>query len=131
MPSLLERLREALAPRYHVERELASGGMGTVFLARDTQLERPVATKILRPELATAYAAERFLREARILADLRHPNIVPIHDQGEQGGLFYYVMDYLAGDTLADRLLHAPLSVAAAVKLGRDLLDALEAAHRH
>lgn len=74
MGSLLERLREALAPRYEVERELASGGMGTVFLAQDTQLRRSVAVKILRPELASAYAVERFLREARTLADLRHPN---------------------------------------------------------
>ncbi|MGH7646301.1 MAG: protein kinase domain-containing protein [Gemmatimonadales bacterium] len=130
MPSLLERLREALAPRYDVERELASGGMGTVFLARDTQLHRPVAIKILRPELATASSADRFLREARTLADLRHPNIVPIHDQGERGGFFYYVMDYLEGDTLADRLAHGALPVAVAVRLGRDLLDALEAAHR-
>ncbi len=130
MPSLFERLRNALAPHYTVERELASGGMGMVFLGRDVALQRPVAIKIIRPELATAQAAERFLREARILANLSHPNVVPVHHVGEAGGIFYYVMDFLEGETLASRLARGPLSWRETVKLGRDILDALEASHR-
>lgn len=127
--SLLERLRAALAPHYSVERELASGGMGTVFLGRDQGLDRPVAIKLLRPEIATAEHAERFLREARILARLSHPNIVPIHQVGETDGLFYYVMDYLTGETLYQRLTRGTLSPAEATSLALDLLSALAAAH--
>ncbi len=130
MSALLERLREALSSEYRVERELGGGGMGLVFLAYDLTLERPVAVKVMRPELATAQAAERFLAESRILANLHHPNVVPVHDAGEAGGLFYYVMDYVEGETLADRLARSPLSRREAIKLGRDLLDGLEAAHR-
>jgi tetratricopeptide (TPR) repeat protein/predicted Ser/Thr protein kinase len=129
MPSIIYRLAEALLPDYEVERELASGGMGVVFLARDVQLDRMVAIKILRPELATAEATERFVREARTLANVRHSHVVPIHRAGEAGGFFYYVMDYVKGETLADRLRRGSLSRADAVKLGRDVLDALEAVH--
>ncbi|MCH7476139.1 MAG: serine/threonine protein kinase, partial [Gemmatimonadetes bacterium] len=131
MPSLLERLNDALTPDFHVERELARGGMGAVFLAWDTNLEVPVAIKVLLPEMATATATERFLREARILAALRHSHIVPVHRNGEADGLYYYVMDYMEGDTLADRLDHdGALSKAETVKLGRDMLDALETVHK-
>lgn len=126
---MLARLRDALALHFEIERELGVGGMGIVFLGRDLALERPVAIKVLRPELATADAAERFLREARVLASLSHPNIVPIHQVGEADGLFYYVMDFLPGATLAERLRQGPLPPDEAVRLGRDLLDALEAAH--
>jgi tetratricopeptide (TPR) repeat protein len=105
--------------------------MGIVFLARDVLLDRRVAIKIIRPELATARAAERFLREARILANLSHPNVMPVHRAGEADGLFYYVMDYFQGETLGDRLKHGPLRVEEVRKVGRDLLDALEAVHRH
>ncbi|MGD2135276.1 MAG: serine/threonine-protein kinase, partial [Gemmatimonadales bacterium] len=129
MPTLLERLREALRPDYDVEHELASGGMGVVFLARDVVLDRRVAIKIMRPELATARAGAQFLREARLLAKLSHPNVVPIHRAGEADGLLYYVMDYIEGKTLADRLDHGPLSAREVVKIGRDVLDALEAIH--
>jgi len=129
--SLLDRLRKALAGQYEVERELAAGGMGSIFVARDVTLERPVAIKILRPELATARAAERFLREARMLARLSHPNVVPVHSAGEADGIFYYVMDYVKGETLAARLERGVLSRDEAVKLGTDLLAALEAAHAH
>ncbi len=130
MSALLERLRAALAPEYDVERELASGGMGTVFLGRDTALDRPVAIKIIRPELWSAQAAERFLREARLLATLNHPNVVPIYQVGERGGFSFYVMAYLEGETLAERLTKGRLPPPKAVQLCRDLLDALEAAHR-
>jgi len=129
MATILDRVREALAPEYHVEEELAKGGMGIVFRAREVLLDRPVAIKIIRPELATARAADKFLREARILANLRHPNVVPVHRAGEAGGFFYYVMEFIEGDTLADRLEQGPLRPAEALKLGRDLLDALEAVH--
>jgi predicted Ser/Thr protein kinase/tetratricopeptide (TPR) repeat protein len=129
MATILDRLREALAPDYHVEQELAKGGMGIVFRAREVLLDRPVAIKIIRPELATARAADKFLREARILANLRHPNVVPVHRAGEADGFFYYVMEFIEGNTLADRLQHGPLRHSEALKLGRDLLDALETVH--
>ncbi len=130
MRSLVERLREALAPDYEVQHELAAGGMGVVFLARDVALDRRVAVKVLLPEIATEVAAQRFLREARILASLSHSHIIPVHHVGEADGLFYYVMDYMEGATLADALRRGPMSVGAAVKLGRDLLDALEEVHK-
>ncbi len=131
MPSLLERLNDALTPDFHVERELARGGMGVVFLARDTNLKVQVAIKVLLPETATETATERFLREARILAALSHSHIVPVHRAGVADGLNYYVMDYMEGDTLADRLHHGgALSKTETVKLGRDMLDALETVHK-
>ncbi|UCF40272.1 MAG: serine/threonine protein kinase, partial [Gemmatimonadota bacterium] len=129
MPSILEGLRAALSPEYEVEQALASGGMGTVFRAREVALDRLVAVKILRPELATADATERFVREAQALANLSHPNTVSIHRAGEAGGFSYYVMDYVEGETLAQRLKHGPLSRDVLRKLGRDLLDALESVH--
>ncbi|MCZ6915683.1 MAG: serine/threonine-protein kinase [Gemmatimonadetes bacterium] len=130
MTILLERLRDGLAPDFRVERELARGGMGAVFLAHDTGLRRQVAIKVLLPEIATEATVARFLREARVLAALSHSHIVPVHGVGEADGLNYYVMDYLEGDTLEDRLRAGPLSVKEAVKLARDLLDALEAVHK-
>ncbi len=129
MPAVLERLRRALAPEILVECELASGGMGIVFLARDTVLDRPIAIKVLRPELASAVAAERFLREGRAAARLSHPNVVRVHRAGIADGLHYFAMDLVAGETLADRLEREPLSAAGTAALGRDLLAALAAAH--
>lgn len=132
MPTaLLERLRAALAPEYEVERELGRGGMGAIFLARDATLDRYVAIKILQPETATALAAERFLREARILASFSHPNLVAVHRAGEADGLYYYSMDYVEEETLKGRLSGGSLAVAEAIKLGDDLLAALEAVHEH
>jgi len=104
--------------------------MGVVFLGRDPVLDRPVAIKVLRPEAATASSAERFLREARVLAKLDHPNIVRIHQAGQAGGLFYFVMDRIEGETLAARLTQGPLEPAEVRRLGRDILDALAAIHR-
>jgi serine/threonine-protein kinase len=131
MVSLLERLRAALAPGIAVEREIARGGMGVVLLGRDTLLDRPLAIKLLKPELSTATAAERFLREARHAAGLRHPNVVQVHHAGEADGLLYYTMDYITGETLAARLERGPLPPRELVRLGLDLLAALDAAHRH
>ncbi len=130
MTTLLERLQAALAPDYEVTRELASGGMGVVFLGRDVALDRRVAIKIIRPDRATAVATERFVREARILAGLSHPNLVPVHRAGEAAGFSYYVMDFLEADTLAERLRHGPLPPEQAVAVARDVLAALEAIHR-
>ena len=123
-------MRTALAPEYRIERELASGGMGLVFVAHDLSLDRPVAIKVMRPELATARATDQFLREARILAALHHANVVPVHRAGEADGLFYYVMEFVEGETLEARLARGPLALAEGLKLGRDVLDGLEAAHR-
>jgi tetratricopeptide (TPR) repeat protein len=128
--SLLDRLRTAVAPDFTVEREIASGGMGTVFLGRDVKLDRPVAIKVLRPDIATAKWVERFLREARALASLRHPNIVPIFRADERDGLIYYVMEYMQGETLASRLTRGPLPLAEVLQMGEELLGALELAHR-
>ena len=104
MPDQLSRLAAALAGRYLVERELGQGGMASVYLARDRIHDRPVAIKVLRPELNVAFGADRFLREIALLSRLTHPNILPIHDSGESDGLLYYVMPYIAGESLRDRL---------------------------
>jgi serine/threonine protein kinase len=131
MPSLLERLRDAVAPAFTVEHEIGRGGMGIVFLGHDLALDRPVAIKVLQPELASQHAAARFLREARLLAKLSHPNVVPIHQVGERNGLVYYVMDHVAGETAAARLERGLMTPAEVVDLGADLLSGLDAAHRH
>src|SRR3989441_2620157 len=130
--TFFERLRAALAPDYELVRELASGGMGTVYLARDIRLDSSVAVKVLRPELWTVEAEKQFVEEARILRRLAHANIVPVHDVDERQGLPFYVMDSLAGDPVQSRLEESgPLSVDGARKLGRDLLEALEVAHQN
>ncbi|HZN96944.1 MAG TPA: serine/threonine-protein kinase [Gemmatimonadales bacterium] len=129
VPMLIERVRRALAQDYEIHREVAGGGMGVVFAARQARLDRIVAIKILRPELATAVAAERFLDEGKILARLAHPSIVPIYAAGEADGLFYYVMEFVDGETLAARLERGTLSGDEMQRLADDLLGALGAAH--
>ncbi len=130
MASLLERLREALAPKYTVERTIASGGMGVVFLGRNTRLQSLVAIKVLKPELATADMEASFGREARLLAKLKHPNIVTIHDVDVADGIFYYVMDFIDGETVGDRIKRGPIDPDETLRLARDLLSALETVHR-
>ncbi|MEP6687747.1 MAG: serine/threonine-protein kinase [Gemmatimonadales bacterium] len=130
MPSAFERLRAALAPGIDLERELASGGMGDVFLARDTVLDRPVAVKTLKPELASAIGAERFLQEARSAARLSHPNVVKVYESGIADGILYFTMELVTGPTLEAVLTAGPLPVAETTALGRDLLSALGEAHR-
>ena len=103
--------------------------MARIFLARDAALDRDVAVKVLRPELATAAGAERFLREARLLARVSHPNVVAVHEVGERGGLFFCVMDLIEGPTLEDRLREGPLETAAALSVATGVLAALGAAH--
>jgi len=125
-----ERLRAALAPDYELLRELASGGMGTVYLAREIALDCLVAIKVLRPELVTADGVTRFVREAQTLARVRHPTIVVVHRVEPRRGLHLYVMDFLEGETLQHRLAtRGRLSHHEALKLGRDLLEALEVVH--
>lgn len=127
---LLSRLQVVLGAQYRIERELGHGGMGVVFLARDTTLDRPVAVKVVHPELAIHNSiTERFLAEARMIARLRHPNIVAVHTAGESTGLFYYVMDYVPGVSLRQRLLRdGQLPVADVTRIVLDLADALHAA---
>jgi tetratricopeptide (TPR) repeat protein len=127
--SVVQRLRAALAPRIIVERELAAGGMGAVFVGRDVVLDRPVAIKILPPDRATAVLSERFLREGRAAARFTHPNVVPVYDAGLADGIPYYVMALVEGVTLAERLREGPLEPVLAVALAHDLLAALIAMH--
>ena len=104
MTNALDRLRAALADRYTIERELGSGGMATVYLAEDLKHRRQVAIKVMRPELAASLGAGRFLREIQISARLNHPNILTLIDSGEVEGMLYYVMPYLEGESLRDRM---------------------------
>jgi serine/threonine-protein kinase len=124
-------LQEALAGRYSLERELGRGGMGIVYLARDVALDRPVAIKLLPPELAaTAQRRARFVREARLAASLSHPHIVPIHGVEERGGLVWFVMAYVDGETLGERVRRAgPLGSIEAARVLREVAWALGHAH--
>ena len=125
------RLARGLAGRFEIERELGHGGMATVYLARDAKHGRLVAIKVLRPELAAAIGVERFLREIQIAARLNHPHIVTLHDSGEIDGLLYYVMPYVEGESLRQRLERSgPLPVDEAVRLGREVAGALGYAHQ-
>jgi tRNA A-37 threonylcarbamoyl transferase component Bud32 len=118
--------------RYTVERELGRGGMATVFLARDLKHDRHVAVKVLDPELAAALGGDRFLREIRIEAHLRHPHIAPLLDSGETDGFLYYVMPYVEGESLRQRLAaRGRLEIADALRYWRDTVDAIAYAHRH
>ena len=127
-----ERVRASLAGRYTIERELGRGGMATVYLARDVRHERRVALKVLRPEIAAALGPERFLREIQIAAQLAHPHILPLHDSGAAGAFLYYVMPYVEGESLRDRLDREPqLPVEQAVQIAREVADALSDAHGH
>jgi len=131
--SVLQRMLEtALGLQYEIVRPLGEGGMGAVYLARERALERFVAIKVLRPELAEAgVGRERFRREARIAAQLSHPGIVPLHTFGEVGGLWYFVMGYVRGPSLAERLrLEGSMSFDDARRVLGELAEALECAHR-
>ena len=126
------RLRDALADRYPIERALGRGGMATVYLARDVKHHRPVAVKVLHPELTAGLGTERFLREIRIEAALQHPHILPLHDSGEADGFLYYVMPYMSGESLRQRLTReGRLSLEDALGIAADVADALGYAHEH
>ena len=123
-------LAAALADRYRIERELGAGGMATVWLAEDLRHRRRVAVKVLRPELAAALGPDRFLREIETTANLRHPGILPLYDSGEAAGFLYYVMPYVEGESLRERLARErQLPLADAVALVREVADALTYAH--
>jgi serine/threonine protein kinase len=132
LSSLTDRLRAALAGRYDIEREQGRGGMAIVFRARDLRHDRTVAVKVLLPELGEALGAERFLREVRITAKLSHPHILPLLDSGEADGLLFYVMPFVEGESLRDRLAReGELPVDDALRITREVADALGYAHAH
>ena len=126
------RLTTALADRYRVERELGTGGMATVYLARDVRHDRDVAIKVVHQELAAALGGERFLAEIKTTARLQHPHILPLLDSGDADGLLYYVMPYIAGESLRDRLRREKqLPIEDAMRIAREVADALGDAHQH
>ena len=126
------RLTTALADRYRLERELGQGGMATVYLAHDLRHERKVAVKVLRPELAAVIGAERFLREIKTIANLQHPHILGLIDSGEVQGTAYFVMPFVEGESLRDRLnREKQLPIPDAVRLATEVASALDYAHRH
>jgi hypothetical protein len=132
MPDVPSRLTAALQGRYRIERELGEGGMATVYLAEDVRHERKVALKVLRPELAAVLGAERFLAEIKTTANLQHPHILPLFDSGTADGFLYYVMPYIEGESLRERLdREKQLGVDEAVRIAREVADALDYAHRH
>jgi serine/threonine-protein kinase len=126
----LDQLNAALAGRFRLERELGRGGMATVYLARDLRHDRPVAVKVLRPELAAPRSATRFAREIHLTARLEHPGLLPLFDSGEIAGQLWYTMPYVEGGTLRERLRQGALPVREAVALMQAVLAALEYAHR-
>ena len=132
MPDPVTRLNAALEGRYRIERELGEGGMATVYLADDIKHERKVALKVLKPELAAIVGAERFLAEIKTTANLTHPHILPLHDSGEADSYVFYVMPYVEGETLRDRInREKQLPVDEAVRIATAVASALDHAHRH
>jgi serine/threonine protein kinase len=130
MTGASSRLGPALADRYRIERELGQGGMATVYLAHDLRHDRDVAIKVLHPDLGAALGSERFLSEIKTTAKLQHPHILPLLDSGEAGGLLFYVMPYVSGETLRTRLEREnQLPIADALRIAREAADALGAAH--
>src|SRR6187200_1396276 len=128
--NVLSRLTTTLAERYRVDRELGVGGMATVYLAHDVRHDRDVAIKVLHPDLGAALGGERFLTEIRTTARLQHPHILPLLDSGEAGGLLYYVMPLVTGETLRARLERERLlPIQDAVRIAREVADALGYAH--
>jgi serine/threonine-protein kinase len=128
----LERLRASLADRYRLERELGQGGMATVYLAQDLRHDRQVAVKVLRPELAAVIGAERFLSEIKTTANLQHPHILPLFDSGAADGFLFYVMPFVEGESLRDRLTREKqLPIGDAVRIATEVAGALDYAHRH
>ncbi|MBI4502862.1 MAG: protein kinase [Gemmatimonadetes bacterium] len=130
MADLLDRLKSALADRYAIERELGRGGMATVYLAEDLKHKRKVAIKVLHPELAAVLGPDRFLREIQFAASLQHPHILPLLDSGQAGAFLYYVMPFVAGESVRARLSRErELPVGDVVRILREVVDALTYAH--
>ncbi len=132
MSEQFDHLKTALADRYAIQEELGAGGMATVYLAEDLKHHRKVAVKVLRPDLAAAIGPERFLREIEVAAQLTHPHILPLHDSGDADGFLYYVMPYIEGQSLREKLANeGELPIAEAVNILREVVDALATAHKH
>src|SRR5688572_6569192 len=130
-PPTLDRLRSAVSRTYTIDRELGRGGMATVYLAQDVKHERLVALKVLHPDLAASLGPERFLREIKTVARLNHPHILALHDSDEADGFLYYVMPYVEGESLRERLdREEQLPIDEAVHHGRAIASALDYAHR-
>src|SRR5579862_7804465 len=124
------RLRDALADRYRIERELGAGGMATVYLAHDLKHDRDVAIKVLHPDLGAALGGERFLTEIKTTAKLQHPHILPLLDSGNADGLLYYVMPVVTGESLRARLTRErQLPIDDVLRIAAELGDAIDAAH--
>jgi serine/threonine protein kinase/Flp pilus assembly protein TadD len=129
---MLEKLKQALEGRYSINRELGKGGMATVYLAEDVRHGREVAVKVLHPDLASALGADRFLREIRTAARLNHPRILPLFDSGEADGFLFYVMPYVEGESLRDRLNRSKqLTLEEALDITKSVASALDYAHRN
>ncbi len=129
---IAQRLNVALDGRYRIERELGTGGMATVYLADDLKHDRKVALKVLKPELAAVLGAERFVVEIKTTASLQHPHILPLFDSGTADGFLFYVMPYIQGETIRDKLnRETQFGVEEAVRIAREVADALDYAHRH
>jgi serine/threonine-protein kinase len=130
--SVPDRLAAALSDRYRIERGLGQGGMATVYLAEDLKHGRKVALKVLKPELAAVLGADRFVQEITTTASLQHPHILPLFDSGTADGFLFYVMPFIEGETLRDKLnRETQLGVDEAVRIAREVADALDYAHRH
>ncbi|HEX2723247.1 MAG TPA: serine/threonine-protein kinase [Gemmatimonadaceae bacterium] len=128
----LEQLRESLADRYEIEREIGAGGMATVYLAHDRRHDRPVALKLLNPDLGAVLGVERFLAEIKVTANLQHPNLLPLFDSGAANGLLFYVMPFVDGETLRGRLnREKQLPIDEAVRISLAIANALDYAHTH
>src|SRR5512143_2771024 len=132
MSGPVDRLATALSDRYRIERELGRGGMATVYLAEDIKHDRKVAIKVLKPELAAVLGAERFVQEIKTTAALAHPHILPLFDSGEADGFLYYVMPYIEGETVREKLnRETQFRIDEAVRITTEVADALDYAHRH
>src|SRR5678816_704545 len=127
----LERIRDAFTNSYSIDRELGRGGMATVYLAQDSKHDRVVALKVLHPDLAASLGPDRFLREIKLAARLNHPHILPLHDSGESSGFLFYVMPYVEGESLRERLdRDHQLPIDESVHHARAIASALDYAHR-
>ncbi len=132
MPDMTGQLTTALFDRYRIESHLGEGGMATVYLAHDLKHDRPVALKVLRPELAAVIGAERFLNEIKVTANLQHPHILPLHDSGDADGFLFYVMPYVEGETLREKLdREKQFAIDEAIEITKSVAAALDYAHRH
>src|SRR5687767_7281902 len=132
VPAIADRLITALADRYRIERELGAGGMATVYLAQDLKHDRKVAIKVLKPELAAVLGAARFVVEIKTTAAMSHPHILPLFDSGTADGFLFYVMPYIQGETIREKLnRETQFGVDEAVRIAREVADALDYAHRH